>query len=163
MIGHLDDVAKLKKTFYKAHTKYDFLITTRLPWGKNVRETRQSPWQVVVVEDNWELDNHLLMAKFLEMACERPGLVRTQSLFVEQGDTPKNLKSHCRHHLKKEILQTPRFKAIYPLTGRSLHQDDDNYQAKMGAHSNCKLARQGLSNAGIVQKRRQTGVGGGRT
>jgi hypothetical protein len=128
-----------------------------------VRETRQYPWQVVVAEDNWELDNHLLMAKFLEMACERPGLVRTRSLFVEQGDTPKNLKSHCRHHLKKEILQTPRFKAIYPLTGQSLHQDDDNYQAKMGAHSNCKLARQGLSNAGIVQKRRQTGVGGGRT
>jgi hypothetical protein len=33
--------------------------------------------EVVVAEDNWELDNHFLMAKFLEMACERTGFVRS--------------------------------------------------------------------------------------
>jgi hypothetical protein len=54
---------------------------------------------------------------------------------------PKNTKSRCHHHLKKEILQTPPIKAIYPLTGRFLHQDDDNYQAKMGAHSNHKYGK----------------------
>jgi hypothetical protein len=44
MIEYVLKSMKLKETIYKAHTEYDFLITTRLPWGKNVRE---SPWKLL--------------------------------------------------------------------------------------------------------------------
>ena len=71
MIGHLDDVVKLKKSWIKAHPQYNFLLSSRLPWSKNVTDKCQSPWQVVVGEDNWQLCVHLWLAKFLEIACER--------------------------------------------------------------------------------------------
>ena len=141
MIGRLDDVVKLKKSWIKAHPQYDFLLSSRLPWSKNVTDKRQSPWQVVVGEDDWQLCVHLWLAKFLEIACERGTFVSSQFVFVETGDTPEKLKNRIRRNLKSNVLKTSEFKAIYEQTGRALHKDDDNANAKLGAHSNRKYAK----------------------
>ena len=112
MIGRFNDVAKLKKANYKSHPQYEFLLTSRLPWSKNMREMQQSPWQAIVAEDDWEFDKHLLMAKYLEVACERRSFVRSRFVFVEQGDASDNLKDGVRRHLKENVIDTPHFKAI---------------------------------------------------
>ena len=40
MIGCLDHVSKLKKTWIQHHSQYDFLLTSSFPW---IREKHQSP------------------------------------------------------------------------------------------------------------------------
>jgi hypothetical protein len=104
---------------------------------------RQSPWQAVGTEDDWELDNNLLMAKYLELevACEHGSFVKSRFVFMEQGDTPDNLKVQVQRHLIDNAIDTPHFKAIYLLTGRVTHQDDTNTKAKVGAHSNRKYGK----------------------
>ena len=67
--------------------------------------------------------------------------VTSQFVFVETGDTPEKLKSCICRSLKNNLLKTSEFKAIYEQTGRALHKDDDNANAKLGAHSNRKYAK----------------------
>jgi hypothetical protein len=58
------------KVWVRAHPIYEYLISSRLPWAKTVKEKRQSPWQVTISEDDWRLDVFLHYAKFLEIAYE---------------------------------------------------------------------------------------------
>lgn len=141
MIARLDEVVKLKKSWIRAHPQYDFMLLSRLPWAKNVRDKRQSPWQVTVGEDDWRLDVLLSYAKFLEIAYERGTFRSSKFVFVETGDTHKKLKERTRTTLKEKVIQTPEFKAIYARSGRAMHQDDDAAHAKVAAHSGRKYGK----------------------
>ena len=67
MIARLDDVMKLHKNWIKTHPDFDFCLQTRLPWSKTVTDPRESPWQIVVGGDDWQLDVILNFAKYLEL------------------------------------------------------------------------------------------------
>ena len=113
---------------------------------------------MVVGEDDWRLCVHLWLAKFYEIVSERGTFVISPFVFVETGDTPEKLKNSICRNLKSNVLKTSEFKAIYEQTGWALHKDDDNANAKLGAHSNQKYAK----GVAIAMKKRLIGVGGGK-
>jgi hypothetical protein len=82
-----------------------------------VKEKRQSPWQVTISEDDWYLDLFLHYAKFLEIVYEQGTFRSSEFVFVETDNTHKNLKNMTRENLKKKVIDTPEFKAIYARSG----------------------------------------------
>ena len=119
----------------------NFALSSRLPWLKNIQDKRQPPWQVNIGEDNWRLEVLLSYAKFLEIAYEQGTFKSSRFVFVETGDTPKQLKNRTRQSLKEKVVNTSEFKAIYAQTGRAMHQDNDAANAKFMAHSGRKYGK----------------------
>jgi hypothetical protein len=74
-------------------------------------------------------------AKFLEITYEQGTFRSSKFVFVETGDTPKELKNRTRDNLEKKVIDTPEFKAIYARSGQAMHQDDETAYAKVAAHS----------------------------
>ena len=54
-IARIDDVSKSKKQWLSAHPEHPYCIMGRLPWSKNVLEQRDSPWQIIVGGDEWNV------------------------------------------------------------------------------------------------------------
>ena len=75
------------------------------------------------------------------MAYQQGMFKSSRFVFVETGDTPKQLKNRTRHSLKENVVNTPEFKAIYARTGRAMHHDDDAANAKVVAHSGRKYGK----------------------
>ena len=120
MIARVDDVSKAKKQWLNFHPMYPHCLMGRLAWSKNVTDKRDSPWQIIVGGDTWQLDVMLRFAIFLELACES-NFYRDEkqqyAFCVHQGDTPDRVKRRALTALKKKVINNPLFQKIFETTG----------------------------------------------
>lgn len=152
-VARVDDVSKSKKQWLSFHPEYPHCIMGRLAWSKNVHDKRDSPWQIIVGGDEWNLDVLLHFAIYLEMACESQ-FYRTseQSFFGHQGDTPKRVKDRASAALKRRVIDNAGFREIFKSTGRFLLSGEKHKAARIGSHSFRKYAKTKARRSGICSK-----------
>lgn len=152
-VARIDDVSKSKKQWLSYHPEYPHCLMGRLAWSKNVSDKRDSPWQIIVGGDEWNLDVLLHFAIYLEMASESQFYrASEQSFFGHQGDTPKRVKDRASAALKRIVINNAQFREIFKSTGRFLLSGEKHKAARIGSHSFRKYAKTKARRSGVCSK-----------
>lgn len=152
-VARIDDMSKSKKQWLSSHPEYPHCLMGRLAWSKNVCERRDSPWQIIVGGDDWNLDVLLHFAIYLEMACESPFYRESpQSFFTRDGDTITRVKDRASSALKRKVIDKPHFRQIFQSTGRYSLSGEKHKAAKLGSHSFRKYAKTRARKSGVCSK-----------
>jgi len=130
------------------HPENDFCLQARLPWSKNVRDPRDSPWQLVVASNDWRLDVVLHFAQYFEVIGDRTTWQQSPFTFVESGDSWERVKGRACTAMKDHVVDNEQFKQIFARTGRGAQASSaasmaqNNAQPKrLGSHSVRKFAK----------------------
>ena len=68
MIGRVDDMLQLKTSDFYANTNFDFSLSSKLKWSKNIIEERESPEQIILASSDSLVCPFLNLAIYLETA-----------------------------------------------------------------------------------------------
>lgn len=152
-IARIDDVSKSKKQWLSFHPDHPYCLMGRLPWSKNVMEQQDSPWQIIVGENEWRIDVLLRFALYLEMACASKFNAESDFTFcAHHGDTPKRTKSRASAALKRRAIDKPQFREIFATTSRFRLSGEKHKAAKLGSHSFRKYGKTRARRSGVCSK-----------
>jgi hypothetical protein len=97
----------MEKEELKPHSHFDFALTVRLNWSKNVMEERDSPQQIILASMDWRNCLFLSLAIYLEVAFVHGEALHHKYLFG-YNDNPALNNSYISSALV-ECWKDPRF------------------------------------------------------
>jgi Transcriptional activator of glycolytic enzymes len=96
MIGRVDDACHMEKEELKPHPTFEFALTARINWSKNVLEERASPNQILLASKDWRTCVFLSMATYLEACFERGLCLQHGYLFGAANNSDSNIAFYGR-------------------------------------------------------------------
>jgi hypothetical protein len=151
MIGRIDDTTKWKTENIQIHPESEDAFMSRLPWSKNVSDSRQAPWQANFAANECKLDSLFHVANHLEKKYETQPGRESEFIFCDSDETPKQVKGRYSNDLREKIIKSDRFQEVqkstpsgYLLSGRR--------KARKGSHSTRKYGRTKARRKGQVSK-----------
>jgi hypothetical protein len=134
----------MRKDALKACSEFDFALTTRLPWSKNVHEERDAPEQIMLAAMDPRYCVQLAFAIFLEVWIESGDGCLGDYVFCEAGSEPETAKANAYtalynvldgnefHKLKAGPLGTHSIRKYGATTARrnGCSKDDVDYRGR---------------------------------
>ncbi len=107
MIAQVDDTANFELCDLKGHPEFQFAITCKMCWSKNVLEERNAPDQILFGSMNASYCVLLALATYLEYWCETGGGKTSKYIFSDDIDSsaPTRSKNQFRNQLDKSVLK----------------------------------------------------------
>jgi ribosomal protein S15P/S13E len=90
MIGRVDDTCRMEKEELQPHPLFDFALTARFNWSKNVREEKESPNQILLASRDWKTCVFLSLAIYLEVCFEKGLGLHHQYLLGASANSDSN-------------------------------------------------------------------------
>lgn len=107
LIARIDDACHMEKEELKPHSRFDFALTVRLNWSKNVMEERDAPEQIILGSMDWRTCLFLSLAVYLEVAFGHGEALHHRYLFG-YNDNPVINNSYVSSTLV-DCWKDPRF------------------------------------------------------
>lgn len=109
MIARLDDCCKFMKEDLKGHKEFDFALSCRMCWSKNVHEERDAPDQILLASDDPLYCVLLWLSIHLETNLENGVLQNDQFVFGDGGNNPDKVKKRCQKSMSKDVWKSDQF------------------------------------------------------